>query len=141
MGDNMSKPTGPHAGGGSSMIAQTIVSYASECSFISAGDCGPKCFLQGSLIKIHDKRLGHVLVEVEKIEAGRRALSVDGEMLDVVRAIRHGTSSSHRVQVTELVAESGARMTFTDSHPVMTPDGPRHAGTLRPGQLVCEKMA
>jgi len=84
------------------------------------------------------KQWGVVKVKVENIQAGQRALSVNGEELNVVRAIRH---ISKEIQVTELVTDSGARMIFTASHAVMTPYGPKQAGTLLEGQDVNVGMA
>lgn len=105
---------------------ETVATYASVSSLVSAGDSGPRCFLEGTLITMNSKTWDRVHVPVQKIQSGQWALSCDGQDLHVRRATKY---SQVPVNIIDL-STPNATMSFTDSHRVETPDGPKLAGEL-----------
>jgi len=104
-------------------------SCASVVSFVSGiSAAGPKCFLPGSLLKMRNKSWA----PVEAIHVGQWVLSYEGQPLQVKRATKH---TQDEVVVTELMCPC-ATMRFTNSHPVVTPEGYKLAGDLSDGDHV-----
>jgi len=104
-------------------------SCASVVSFVSGiSAAGPKCFLPGSLLKMRNKSWA----PVEAVHVGQWVLSYEGQPLQVKRATKH---TQDEVVVTELMCPC-ATMRFTNSHPVVTPEGYKLAGDLSDGDHV-----
>lgn len=129
-------PSGPSAGYTRSVMSaglESVATYTSLSSLVSAGFSGPKCFLKGSLLKMSSKTMGCVWVPVENIKSSQRVLSPDGQELVVKRATTHSPKQGNSIIQ---LSTSTVTMSFTDSHPVVTPDGSKLARELAQDDLV-----